>query len=701
MKKSFYLLNLFLCLFVFASCKFELDNIVRDKQIEYISVDALGDARLSYNVDDKFCNTDVKVYAYYSDTSYEEINPALLEFSGFDSSKAGTTITISVKYKDFETSYDVNILESKVIEIQVTQKPKVLCYKPSKNEKVEFNPEGLEVTAYRSDNTKVILSSEQYSITGFDLTDIGLNNSVKIEYIEDGKKTGIFCNLEYYVVSNEIKELKISSYPRQTVYLNTQKNLNLDGLSVSYITENDNIEKSISLNYVSINPADLSDLCVGEHTIVISLNDKAVNSFKIRITDKYVEDFKVNVKDINSHFFEGDNIKLTEAFEFYKIYGKDSNDKIVEERITENYDTVDSALSHLKYSYKKDIGFDEANEVFSESGESYNLKLVNYGLQKIYFYYKIYDYENQSSQILKKEINISVNTSYVNSINAVWKNGKSYPLGVTPDSSNPNEYGEWEITANLSDGNSNTKIDSQYCSFKYKRELEDIYGEFLRGNKDTVQSKVLVSYITRNKAGKVVAFSAEEDVYVSKPLITSVKILSYPKTNYYSGEELNLNGLEIEVFDSYNTKGMKYNYNELIENKLLNFTFDENKILKKSDKEIVMTIKMYNEVNIKFPVSVVDYAIKGIRITPKNEYNNNSLIFNINQRYDFMNFFNVKFINSNGNEIDIPDTNNIKFSTSYNLSDGNTISDGYIYVFYDTGEVKYYDFYSVKFTNGN
>ena len=85
--------------------------------------------------------------------------------SGFDNTVVGTQ-TLTVTYGGVTTTYDVEIVPKSLTGISLTALPAKLEYAEGE----EFDPTGLEVTAYYNNDTQGVLAAGEYEISGFEPT---------------------------------------------------------------------------------------------------------------------------------------------------------------------------------------------------------------------------------------------------------------------------------------------------------------------------------------------------------------------------------------------------------------------------------------------------------------------------------------------------------------------------------------------------
>ena len=101
----------------------------------------------------------------YSDGSSEEVALTADMVSALDNTVVGPQ-TLTVTYGEFTATFDVEIIAKSMTRIAVT----VLPTKTEYEEGEEFDPTGIEVTAYYDNDTQTVLTAEEYVVSGFEST---------------------------------------------------------------------------------------------------------------------------------------------------------------------------------------------------------------------------------------------------------------------------------------------------------------------------------------------------------------------------------------------------------------------------------------------------------------------------------------------------------------------------------------------------
>lgn len=647
MKKLSILLSMVLNL-LFLSCDMGLEEIRRENKLEYITVNATEAKCLEYNIKQKFDPTGIKVLGHYSDNSVKEEDTRLVTFEGFCSEEANESLPVKVFFEGKETSFNIKILESKITSIYIDQKPDKLFY--NLGDSLELT--GLCVIAVYSNDTIAQLQEDDYEIVGFNSTKYG-ESAVNIRLKSDISITTTFT---VYIRNYNIEELNISQEPDRKIYMKGEE-LNLKGLIVTAKTSAGGSDMTLNPEEYLVTPSDITNIePQDEVEIKVSVNNKST-SFKIKIVEAYVVGAIVTKKNETEElkndsymYYVGEIFDLHEKYDFYEWLSNGTPGQAITKDLLNNL--------------KCDFDGQEIKEI---------------GIKTISVDYTFIDVQTNADKTYTINFDIFASDSKLDGIDASWSDeegGTGYPLGITPDNSNP-EYGKWTITGKFTDKNQKMEISPEFCIFKYKTDpkKEEIYKE---ADKFKYYPVVISFYDTRS--GKT--FLCEKDVKVIPPILVSVKLLKLPKTTYFTGETFKLDDIDIECLYS--------------DGATINYTSNSGKIrdnspnpLQKEQKNVVLTIDDQYDLNL--PIVVTDGNLTGIKLSLKAEAQ--KLVFRKGKEYttsDFLELFNVNPIyNYITNENEQLSSEHLHFSLTENNSKYNV----YV-VFTDAYSVTYSTFYN-------
>ena len=189
---------------------------VIDKVITKIEMQKLPDKTEYVQNYDKLDVSGAKLKLTFNDSYIDEINVLPEMVSGFDNTKLGTK-TITVKYAEKETTFDVSIVEHSVVKVEIFKMPNKVEYKIG--EKVEltggkikllYNDEKTEVVDM---NAEMLEVSEKLATTGRKLVtlsaygqEISFEVNVIEDKVEDNNSTDSTNNTNTNIINNTSKD---------------------------------------------------------------------------------------------------------------------------------------------------------------------------------------------------------------------------------------------------------------------------------------------------------------------------------------------------------------------------------------------------------------------------------------------------------------------------------------------------------------
>lgn len=643
MKKCINFFIAFLCC-LFFSCDMEIEEILRQKRLEYISVDTTEAVKLEYLIGDKFNSEGIKIYGHYSDETQVEEDLRLVSFSGFDSSQAAEKNTITVLFNEKETTFDVKIHESKIEKIQIIQKPIKQFFRVGESN----DTTGIIVKATYTNGNETPLAEDEYILEGFDSSKAGMC-LVNVILKEDTK---IYDAYTVVFQDYDIKEIKISKNPNKLIYM-VGEELDLTGLEV-YATPENGLPPFLLPQY-NYSPASIKDItATGKQTITINVNEVKA-SFDIEIVDAYVKGFVVKDKDGNPEggiiedskriYCAGDTFKL-EHFEFYELY---SNDAIGQEITSDNgkMEKLSFVFDGEEHGYEDECVFEEA------------------GVHTISIKYEFEDIttkENTSSTI---EIKVCVTDSEIDGIEATWSSDRAsgYPKWITPDNSKP-EYGNWTVKAILKNGEE-VSIGAEYCTYEYVD----------RAITENSETNVKVTYYDIRTKKEYIDI---KKVKVIKPILQKVEIDKLPKTEYVVGDMVYLGGLVVK--GTYSD-----GHDENIETDGIE-EYEPTVIADDNQRQIVVTYQ--DNVECTIPIKIYEDYVTGISVQadiPDNFSFRKGKLYDSNFFKDYFSVYRVKKFG--GKESYKIESHKLNY----------TIKEGSIIIVYNLNEKKY----STVYNNNN
>ena len=559
MKKLSIIVSVFLMIFL-SSCDMNITEIERQHNLEYITVDTSDNVKLTYLIGETLKTTGIKVIGHYSDETEQEEEIRLVTFSELDNTKPSDSFPITVNYEGKEASYNVVILEAQVESISL-QLPQKLFYQ--KNEQLDTT--GLIVYGNYTNGVTLKLDESQYVIDSVDLSEYGSH----WVYVRLASNINISEAYKIEVQDFTISSIEITSCPNRMIYMAGEE-LDLTGLVVTATTDKGR-QTTLNKDQFTFSPASIKDLEPSEKVeITVNVNESKA-SFDIKIVPGYVvgavitkKETKEQIQDSNIIYCEGENFKL-EDYDFYELLSNETLGNLI------GYDNLQCDIN--------------------------NIPFVGEGIHTVNIKYNFEDVASKEQTEYTIEMKVCVVDSELEKIEAKWSNKGGYPLGILPDNSNPEKYGEWEVKGVLKNG-TDILIDSKCCEYKYNGEpLEQNIG-------DGLWHPVIVSYHDI-RTGKVFSYSGTEGsplkVLVVEPVLTKVVIKTYPKINYIEGQQIDLTGL--------NAKGV---YSDNNEKDVKQISCEPQGNLTTEDTEI--TLIFPNDIKVYIPIIVENPKVNGISI---------------------------------------------------------------------------------------
>ena len=232
-------------------------------------------------------NTDgLVVKAKNNDGTYNVITPDTIE--GYNKNKVGVQ-TITVKYSDFETTFEVEVLDPDPVSIAVTTQPTNNNYIIGQ----KFNPQGMVVKAFYENG----FSKE---ITDYEVGELPKKagqGAIKITY--RGQETVAYVNM----VAKKLVSIEVTSRPDKYLYIEGE-DIDMAGLVVVG-TYNDGTKAKI-YDY-TLSGANTSS--IGTKTVTV-LTDGKTTTFTITVIAASVESINVTLPN-KVEYIVGDSFDST------------------------------------------------------------------------------------------------------------------------------------------------------------------------------------------------------------------------------------------------------------------------------------------------------------------------------------------------------------------------------------------------------
>lgn len=165
------------------------------------------------------------VTATYNNGTTEDVT-AQCEVIGYDSSTVGTK-TLTVSYKGYSCTLDINVVEKSIVGIRIVSPPDKLRYS---NDETELDLTGLVVEALYDNDT--VSEITNYTVSGFDDTKAG-TQTITVSYNGFTAEFEVFVKIYEYKVDSEIG--KNYDFDTQTLTVGTTITSRTDAGAVKVI----------------------------------------------------------------------------------------------------------------------------------------------------------------------------------------------------------------------------------------------------------------------------------------------------------------------------------------------------------------------------------------------------------------------------------------------------------------------------------
>lgn len=233
-----------------------------------------------------------------SDTAYIKAKYAI---AGFDSSKSGSNkITLTRNnHEDIEATFDVAILDAKIVSIEVTKLPAKTEYFVGDT---GIDATGIEVTATYSNGKTALLETSEYTVGLLDATAAG-KATVTITVV-DKNETGenVTTTFEVTVKEPKVTGIKITTAPNKVQYQIGEK-ADWSGMVVSLVYENSKTKVLEDSELIKVEGFD-SAKAVESQTITVTYGEYTA-TFNIAVIDPSVftpveYNFDFNIEGTNT-----------------------------------------------------------------------------------------------------------------------------------------------------------------------------------------------------------------------------------------------------------------------------------------------------------------------------------------------------------------------------------------------------------------
>ncbi|MBO4934262.1 MAG: bacterial Ig-like domain-containing protein [Clostridia bacterium] len=246
-----------------------LERIGGEPEATGVEVTALPDKTAYLEGKDELDVTGAKLTVYYDDDSSEEIDVTADMVSGFDNTAVGPQ-TLTVTYGEFTATFEIEITAKSLTGIDVTVLPGKLDYVEGE----EFDPAGLEITAYYDNDTSEVLAADAYTLEGFEST-VG-EHVITVSY---GGKTAAFT---VNVAAKTLESIEVTALPTKLEYVEGEE-FDAEGIEVTAYYDNNTSEVLAADAYT----LEGFESTVGEHIVTVTYGEKT-DTFTVTVVKKVI-----------------------------------------------------------------------------------------------------------------------------------------------------------------------------------------------------------------------------------------------------------------------------------------------------------------------------------------------------------------------------------------------------------------------------
>ncbi len=281
--------------FFASSCSESSDD---DDEPVLSSISITAPAKKTYFIGESLDTAGMKVTAKYSDDSAKDVTASEnIRITGFDSSKAAESQTITVTYQEKTATFTVKIIAAEVTKIEITKEPTKTEYFVGA---VQLNLTGLKVTATYKDGSTADVTTD-VTTSGFDSSAAVESQTITVTY--GGKK----ATFDVKIVKANVKSITIKTKPNKLEYF-TGGEIDLTGLEVT-ATYEDTTSSPVKNDDLEITGFDSSN-ATDKQTITVTYGGKTA-TFDVKIVKANVTSITIKTQPNKLEYFTGGEIDLT------------------------------------------------------------------------------------------------------------------------------------------------------------------------------------------------------------------------------------------------------------------------------------------------------------------------------------------------------------------------------------------------------
>ena len=190
----------------------------------------------------------------------------MITVTGFDNSSLGTK-RITVQYEGKQTIFEIEIISKSIQEIELESKPLKTNYIQNYE---QLDLTGGKLTVKYNDGTidTISLTNDMITVTGFDNSSLGTKR-ITVQY--EGKQ----ITFEIEIISKSIQEIKLTTVPIKTKYIQNSESLDLTGGILTVIYTDNSID-TISLTNENVAISGFDNSKTGINTIIVEYEGESL-----------------------------------------------------------------------------------------------------------------------------------------------------------------------------------------------------------------------------------------------------------------------------------------------------------------------------------------------------------------------------------------------------------------------------------------
>ena len=211
-----------------------------------------------------------KVTLYYNNDTNEVIDLTAAMVTGFDNTVVGKQ-TLTVTYKSFTDTFDVEIIAKSLVSIEVTKLPTKDHYLVQKD---TLDVTGGKITLYYDNDTSEEIDLTAQMVTGFDNEIVGILTLT----VTFNEKTAEF---DVVIIDKTLMSVAVTNVPSDTEYHQHRDALDVtDGKVTLYYDNDTQLEMDMSVAMVS----GYDNTKAGKQTLTVTVNAKT-STFDVLVTE--------------------------------------------------------------------------------------------------------------------------------------------------------------------------------------------------------------------------------------------------------------------------------------------------------------------------------------------------------------------------------------------------------------------------------